>query len=331
MRLQSIDSLRGIAALAVVVFHIWGMKFFVSPTILTALPGYGYSGIFLFFVISGFCIHLRYAKGSDVNFLAFWKRRWIRLYPAYIASLALYIWWKQPAFDAFFWYDLGSHLLMLHNFDLRTVYSINGAAWTLAIEEQLYLLYFLLLPMRHRWGWPVTFVVVFGARGAWLALSLFLHHSGIYDLPFGEGSLSNWGIWTLGALAAEAYVGKIKLPNWCFSLVLALGFLALAAVLDYHRHRVGVVLAPMFWGLGFFVILNRFVRDGISLQWLAGVGLFSYSLYLTHGFVIEHVPAALGIPAALVFSWVFYRIFEKPFMNLGKTPRVSANYAPSES
>jgi peptidoglycan/LPS O-acetylase OafA/YrhL len=45
----------------------------------------------------------------------------------------------------FFVYDVVMHLLMLHNFDPHTCYSINGVFWTLAIEEQLYLAYFLLL------------------------------------------------------------------------------------------------------------------------------------------------------------------------------------------
>ncbi len=53
----------------------------------------------------------------------------------------------------FFVYDVVMHLLMLHNLDPHTCYSINGVFWTLAVEEQLYLAYFLLLFLRNRWGW----------------------------------------------------------------------------------------------------------------------------------------------------------------------------------
>ena len=57
------------------------------------------------------------------------------------------------------------HLLMLHNLDPHTCYTINGVFWTLAIEEQLYLAYFLLLFLRVRFGWGVTIAVCLSRAG----------------------------------------------------------------------------------------------------------------------------------------------------------------------
>ena len=114
-------------------------------------------------MISGFCIHLQWARARaageepQIKFGAFWKRRIRRLYPPYAIALAFYLlltaWTVGLDVTRFFIYDIGMHLLMLHNLDFHTAYSINGIFWTLAIEEQLYLAYFLLLFIRVRWGW----------------------------------------------------------------------------------------------------------------------------------------------------------------------------------
>ena len=170
-RLRSIDALRGIAAIGVVLYHSVPRPANGTPTSLLNWPGYvvqygssvGYIGVFLFFVISGFCIHLQWARAraagqqAEIRFGAFWKRRIRRLYPPYLIALAFYL--LLPALingvnlNHFLAYDVVMHVLMLHNLDPRTCYSINGVFWTLAIEEQLYLAYFLLLFLRTRWGW----------------------------------------------------------------------------------------------------------------------------------------------------------------------------------
>ena len=187
-RLRSIDALRGIAAMGVVVYHCIGIgpylqsRFFLVryPVQLIQLTSsFGYIGVFLFFVISGFCIHLQWARAQasgvtpTIHFGSFWKRRIRRLYPPYIIALALYLlltaWSIGIDVSHFFIYDVLMHLLMLHNLDPHTCYSINGVFWTLAIEEQLYLAYFLLLFLRRRWGWTTTLIVCLAARARFTA------------------------------------------------------------------------------------------------------------------------------------------------------------------
>jgi len=341
-RYVNIDALRGIAALAVVLFHLFGgMKGFIaSPTLTSFLPAFGYSGVYLFFVISGFCIHLRWAKQKVasneepvINFLQFWKRRWIRLYPAYLATLALYIVWRasqgQLDFGSFFYYDLTSHLLMLHNLDGRTVYSLNGVLWTLAIEEQLYLLYFLLLALRIRFGWGVTLAICFSMRFVWFAVCYTLRPW--HDLPFTEGALANWWIWALGALAVEAYLGVVTLPKWTSSKILITLSLLTAGFLNFGMFafhinsfsRITVLLEPFVWGIGFFALVNSLMRyEGKWTSRLvnvtAFVGLFSYSLYLTHEFVLGTTAIYTGIVSlllAMVFAYIFFLLFERPFLS----------------
>ena len=101
-RLVSIDALRGIAALGVVLYHAVHQTGSAVPDNLFRYPvkliqflsSFGYIGVFLFFVISGFCIHLQWAKTRAagetprINFGSFWKRRIRRLYPPYVITLA---------------------------------------------------------------------------------------------------------------------------------------------------------------------------------------------------------------------------------------------------
>src|SRR5215216_2422144 len=201
-RVLSLDAMRGGAALAVVTYHALGVAPQTAftgwegwlPKITAYTVHFAYAGIYLFFVISGFCIHLFWAKARAagvekpvIDFFVFWKRRVRRLYPPYFAALVLYLVYlasKAPVeVTGFYLRDVGLHLLMLHNVDLRTTYTINGAFWTLAIEEQLYLAYFLLLFLRIRYGWTRTLVLCVAARVAWLIMARYLSYSSGIHIP----------------------------------------------------------------------------------------------------------------------------------------------------
>jgi len=186
---------------------------------------FGYIGVFLFFVISGFCIHLQWAKAramgqvSELRFGPFWKRRIRRLYPPYIFALALYFLFAAATtgidLTHFFVYDVVMHLLMLHNLDPRTCYSINGVFWTLAIEEQLYLAYFLLLFLRRVGVGAETIVICLGVRVGWVIMSHLIWLKTGVGIPVPEAAASHWFTWALGAIGVEAVFGLIQLPRWC--------------------------------------------------------------------------------------------------------------------
>ena len=104
-RLQSIDALRGLAALGVVLYHAVMQTATAVPNnlfrwpvkLLQFISSFGYIGVFLFFVISGFCIHLQWAKSratqqpQAIKFGSFWRRRIRRLYPPYLIAFALFM------------------------------------------------------------------------------------------------------------------------------------------------------------------------------------------------------------------------------------------------
>src|SRR5438128_198415 len=99
-RLESVDFLRGVAALSVVCHHAinfgWGRNMPMGVPWFRALHAVvdrGDLGVPLFFVISGFCIHLRWARAraaggsSPLELGSFWRRRLHRLYPPYFVAL----------------------------------------------------------------------------------------------------------------------------------------------------------------------------------------------------------------------------------------------------
>ena len=361
----TLDAMRGGAALLVVTYHALGVAPLTAPggwewwlpQITAYTVHFAYAGIYLFFVISGFCIHLFWAKARAagvhkpvINFLSFWKRRVRRLYPPYFVALVLYlvyIAYKTPVHvTGFYVWDVVLHVFMLHNVDVRTTFSINGAFWTLAIEEQLYLAYFLLLFLRIRYGWTTTLLVTFSARIVWLVMGRYLSYRyGIY-IPIGESAAANWFIWALGALSVEAALGIIKLPAWCYRgsvalvvLGFAMGVSKLLPIVDTSwLHDLGWLVMHPAWGVAFFIFVNYAVAA--EQRWrqksapvprlipsLAFVGLMSYSLYLTHSFVLMHwywfgftrfhilsISLLIMTPLSVVFAWVYFRLFERPFM-----------------
>jgi peptidoglycan/LPS O-acetylase OafA/YrhL len=363
-RLRGIDALRGAAALGVVFYHAVEQGKNFLPNNLLQHPvrvvqfasSFGYIGVFLFFVISGFCIHLQWARAKaagvepDIRFGRFWKRRIRRLYPPYIIALLLFLLLTAATVGTnlthFFFYDIGMHLLMLHNLDPHTCYTINGVFWTLAIEEQLYLAYFLLLFIRMRWGWRVTIAVCLLARLGWIVFSHVVWLKTGFAIPVPEAAASHWFTWALGAIGVEAMFGLIKLPGWSRDLRLATLLIVAASAIssylpyinkDTFIHHAGWFLIHPFWGVGFFIVVNRTVlaEDGwlrqAKLPSLISVfstlGIFSYSIYLIHELVIMQSwrwtnPGWLQlanvfvvvIPATIIFAWVFFWFCEKPFM-----------------
>lgn len=386
-RLVSIDALRGFAALAVVAVHAVGVHAAglrdSSPVLYTLLFPFtiGYAGVNLFLVLSGFCIHLRLASRTPagetmrVPFRQFWLRRFWRLYPAYLAALvfsaaalvAITLWQSNPA-DAVpgigamaaQWRSILvsflAHAVMLQLFIPSVLGGLgNGVFWSLALEEILYVLYMPLLWMRNRIGLGGALAIVGTLCVTWRAIGITLLGA-VPPLPVGVTQTNpvwmyqapaRWFEWCLGAIAVEAYLGRTRLPSWCYQP--ALGILALVAAVAASYHPIGWVFTDLAWGVGFFVMLNcavnREVRSAtpLTIPWhaLAGVGVISYSLYLVHvpilrftkllafnrgygeaGVVIaELIAMALCLPAA----WLFFTLFEKPFLRALQRPSRDEN------
>jgi peptidoglycan/LPS O-acetylase OafA/YrhL len=156
--LPFLDLFRGIAILAVFLFHSlhaaydftelpWKGLFrdfeaLRSPLVLYPLT-YGHMGVAMFFVVSGFCIHLSHTRSSTHSWGDFSRKRFFRIYPPYLLALVVfYFMWpfrtyslSSPGMQRQFW----THLFEIHNLSGDTFYGINGSFWSIAVEIQLYI------------------------------------------------------------------------------------------------------------------------------------------------------------------------------------------------
>lgn len=344
-----IDGLRTVAILAVLVFHAF-------PDLM---PG-GFVGVDVFFVISGFLISgiiFRSLQRGDFSFTEFYSRRIKRIFPALIAVLltCYAVGWFVLLPEEF--KQLGKHIAagagFVQNialwseagyFDTASEMKPLTHLWSLAIEEQFYLIFPLLMWTVWRLGLRASGVFVICLV---LALTSFgLNVVGIQDNPIGVFFLLQTRFWEILAGSVLAYFQVFKsnrFAAWlgyrptpsasvstkrqqvlslCGLLLLAIGLLAI------NKDR----LFPGWWALlpvgGTFLVilagphtwLNRYV---LGNRLMVFIGLISYPLYLWHWPILSfarivslETPSILVRIAALflsfLLSWLTYRLIERP-------------------
>lgn len=153
-----IELLRGLAALMVVLAHYHGIAELDSW-----LLKFMYTGVDLFFVISGF-VFAPYLAGKPLRWDAFLIRRAFRIFPLYLVALSLYAalrWRTDGSFD----YVL-VHALLLHTWESREIaFHFNPAFWSLPVEVEFYLLL------------PILAMMIRSVRAfAWLCGVAFVLH-----------------------------------------------------------------------------------------------------------------------------------------------------------
>ncbi len=302
---KEIDGLRAVAVVPVVLFHAG-----------TPWVGGGYVGVDVFFVISGYLITsliLQDEHTGKFSLIRFYERRARRILPALFAMMLACIpfayFLMSPAELKYFGEGIGSVSLFASNvlffshggyFSAPTALNPLVHTWSLAVEEQFYLLYPLMLVVVWRWGrTPITLLIV-----AIALLSFGFAHLGgsfsreipfvVRDWKFAASSfcfyLTPARAWELmaGALVAIWSPDRIEKPRILTEVGAAIGLAAiLVAIFGYSADTPFPSYYTLLPVLGtVFVVLfggpTNWTGRLLSQPLFVGVGLISYSVYIWH-------------------------------------------------
>ena len=333
--LVRLDVLRGFAIFAVFAYHFLGTSYGMDHlpwrgqwTDWSAAPDslflwmfpvtFGWIGVALFFVLSGFCIHWSFLRKKSFTVGGFYLARFWRIFPPYlialIASAALV---KIGLSTHEGLTQFVSHLLLIHNFSETTFYGINPAFWSLAAECQFYLAYPLFLWARSRLGMGRALLTAFGLATA-IRLFMALWHSGeLTASPVWAASpFVLWFDWLLGAwLAERLHSGESKpLPA---ALPATVGLSALFVLASCFRPLsfLSFTIASL---LSVFLVdrclRSRRLLGRMDRLWIP-LGLISYSFYLWHQPLIGRLMKVLhlvGLPHTQL--WIFAVGFPAVFL-----------------
>lgn len=355
-RVDSIDSLRGVAIIMVILYHVhaWIPGLSTLPSWYMFPISLGFSGVDLFFVLSGFSLYYAWLRQEqatkEVEVKKYYWRRFWRIYPPYL--IAFFIPWLPVLFTTpaeavkeALW-----HIFLLHNYSEKFFYGANGPLWSIAVEAQFYMLFPLIVLLMKRWG--VLQIVIAG-----IVLGL-IYRTGVYmyfdeltyrqvPKPYLQGFwLARIPNFLLGIWLAYQWTNRNETKKHNASrglIMLATGVITLAftwIVIYYFRHA-SMIIRELGFALGYVLIVYGALQGALqslfSTRWLLFSGKISYSLYLTHAPVVllvghyarKYFPdlsvaqgfliMLLSIFVSYGVAWLYFRWVETPFFNIAKT------------
>lgn len=314
--LHQFSLLRAIASLSVCIFHIYcgNSNLFTEENFLKPIFSYGYLGVHLFFMVSGFiiCYSLPYTYNYEDTFV-FLKKRLIRIEPPYIISILLLLGLNIAAnlFTAnpvaFSWLNLFFHLGYLNNFGLGNYY--NVVYWTLGIEFQFYLLLGLLLPFSNRSKIGISLFIIT------LAIATFI--------PTGGNELI-FPYLSIFALGISAYYFKytvlLNRGAYCVLTTLLLGQIYYNLGIPIFTVCIIGLLIIHFYDYQHKVI-DFFSRISYSLYLIhvpIGGKIINLGLRYVHTDIQKYALVVFALIICITSAHIFYLIVEKPFMNFSK-------------
>ena len=299
----------------------------------------------LFFLISGFCIHLSqlkqnaYSGGTKLKLLPYLKRRFWRIYPAYLIILLFACTVSAINGEKISVVDFLIHVFVCQGFSVKYFNSINLVLWTISVEILFYLLYPIWYYFRRKFGLNQALIIsLLVSLTSWVIIILRFDFT---ILPVRYFILNIWGAWCFGAwLCEQIVVNKINFSKnkiwWVVGVVLFALFKIISPFPWAGLITYNISIALWAWILVPFIRLegtltninNRFFAGVIKI--LVVVGISSYSLYMIHepfmglrnallqaitSAKIKLLLGAIWLIATFVAAWVSYQLFEKPFLS----------------
>jgi len=350
--------LRGIAAFVVIISHInratevsYTNSDEPSQALFLSILDLGTFGVMLFFTLSGCTLYISNRNISSNNdILFFYLKRFMRIWPAFVVSLALYIGfgftfrayypqaqglWIEPQYlTEYSLADVAQYLLLMFNLEGKSGL-FNNAYWSLPVEFQFYLLFPLLIFL-------LRYVGIFGP----VFVAGILYYIARVDLI----ALSSDKVFYLaftfcgGVIIGYVYYHKKILVNKALGIVLlALCFVSASLVTHSHLIPSYLILVDEFTTLGLISVATVFIVTVTVIElpspisrFLNWCGNISYSTYLLHNLFIsisillilrlelsggsERLALVLliTIPATYIASHYSYKAVESPGIKFAK-------------
>lgn len=320
--IKPLTSLRGFAAMAVVMQHFSATAQEHTNVTIPSLVPHGYMAVDLFFVLSGFIMAFTYAADFEAQglraFPGFLGKRVARVVPLNLLALALIliagalssaVLSKNLFYESQnLLYDVIGNAFMLQGLGLAQ--NLNGPSWSLSTEFAAYLLFpifFAVVLGRQR---PVAVAAAVVAVLALARIAMLNGHLSLADESIGKGLGRCFtefclGMATYRALQAPRFA-RLMTPDW-----VAAAFLAGAAAM--MTLRLDLPAALLFPGVVASLACNRgLVAAAFSTRVPYFLGVVSFSIYLLHNLfrplelaILQALhPAPLSGPAALLFAFV---------------------------
>ena len=358
-RIFGLDVLRAAAITMVVCSHILWIYPKSNDFIPTLFELFGFWGVELFFVLSGFLIgSILYKTFVEETYSlqevrVFLKRRWFRTLPNYYLILCVNI--LIAFFMGYKIEGLHQYFYFAQNFSSKSP-SFFPESWSLSIEEFAYLL----LPFSL---WGISRISKSNKSRLFLIVNLvwilfFIINKWIYNLHHINSDLTEWNlnlksvlIYRVDAILIGVIAAwfSINYPSWWKNNKIVFAFFALMifAFLMFGILPMNLTIEhnPFFWSviylpltsIGFAFLLPVFSEwksnTSIFKLPIEGVSKISYSIYLIHYSIVlqlvkyffdtlqmsqleRHFVALATVLVTIIFSYILYKVFEKPIMNL---------------
>jgi peptidoglycan/LPS O-acetylase OafA/YrhL len=346
-RLVGLDGIRGLAALFVVVNHIFLRSFPGYPVDHAPFWAgwfiYGRFAVVVFIVLSGFSLTVSPVRsgwrlGSKSRFA--YRRAW-RILPPYWSALVfslLMTWFvvAQPG-----WAVPNGKSVVVYGLLIQDAVNApipNRAFWSIAIEAQLYIVLPPLLLIVRRFS---AIAMVATVAAIVVTVGVLAPHVAVMNTALIRFTPDLAVLFAIGVMAAgivDASQRRRSLPWHWFALVAAAPVVALIAVKGSVWTINNLFWVDLAWGPAIGCLLVAVVTDRpqplvrfLDTRPLRSLGSFSYSLYLTHapiviavsyGIVLGRVPTgvpaflvlvAIVVPLTVAFARLFAAVFEIPF------------------
>jgi peptidoglycan/LPS O-acetylase OafA/YrhL len=357
-RIPQLDGIRGIAIVSVLIWHYFNQQVHPVDNNLVAYlklaTNLTWSGVDLFFVLSGFLIGgiLFDNRASPNYYKAFYIRRVCRIFPLYFLTVFTFLTLSRlasPSFDWLFANPLPawSYLTFTQNYQMGTSgFGPHwlGITWSLAVEEQFYLVLPLLLRfLQRKVVIPVLLLLILSGPLA----RLMVEGSGSYVYAFCRSDSLIVGVllaWLYRQAAFFSVVRRHRLTCWGLFACM----IALTGVITVGAYEMGGVFNHFWLAMVYGTLLllsvsypESWLARMLAHRYVVWLGVRSYCIYLVHQVmsglmhgaffgappqisnIYEFAATSAALVGTLIFAGISFRYFEAPFLAFGHKFRYS--------